>query len=62
MSRSPIEHFSNSNGHGRRATGRSAVARQSNLIVVSNNMKSTEELRNMLLSEARNKIKNMDYF
>ena len=62
MSRSPIEHFSNSNGHGRRATGRSAVARQSNLIVVSNNMKSTEELRNMLLSEAKKQNKEYGLF
>ncbi|MBR3090567.1 MAG: TldD/PmbA family protein [Bacteroidetes bacterium] len=59
MSRSPIEKFPKSNGHGRRSAGRSAVARQSNLIVESNNMKSNQELRNLLIAEA--KKQNKDY-
>ena len=33
MSRTPIEGFSNSNGHGRKQTGYQTVSRQSNLIV-----------------------------
>ena len=33
MSRTPIEGFANSNGHGRKQTGYQPVARQSNLIV-----------------------------
>lgn len=48
MSRSPIEGFSNSNGHGRREPGYDAVSRQSNLIVNSSNKKSVNELKEML--------------
>jgi predicted Zn-dependent protease len=51
MSRSPIEGFPNSNGHGRRQPGYSAVARQSNLIVEVAEPVSEEELKRRLLSE-----------
>lgn len=49
MSRSPIEGFSKSNGHGRKQEGYKAVSRQSNLIVSSKVKKSFEELREELL-------------
>jgi TldD protein len=51
MSRSPIEGISNSNGHGRRQAGYSAVSRQSNLIVESKKIVSKDELRQMLKDE-----------
>lgn len=53
MSRSPIKGFPNSNGHGRRSSGHSPVARQSNLIVSSTNRKPISELRAMLIDEAK---------
>jgi predicted Zn-dependent protease len=57
MSRSPIEGFENSNGHGRRQPGYSAVSRQSNLIVESQNVVSKEKLKEMLREEARKQNK-----
>jgi TldD protein len=51
MARSPIEGFSNSNGHGRRQAGYSAVSRQSNLIVESKETVSNDKLRQMLKDE-----------
>ncbi|MDX9790418.1 MAG: metallopeptidase TldD-related protein [Candidatus Kapaibacterium sp.] len=51
MSRSPIEGFSMSNGHGRRQAGYSAVSRQSNLIVNAQETVSKDELREMLKEE-----------
>lgn len=48
MSRSPIENFPNSNGHGRRQPGREAVSRQSNLIVKAQETHSIEKLKDEL--------------
>ena len=53
MSRSPIEGFPNSNGHGRRSPGNEVVSRQSNLIVESSNKVSEAELRKMLIAEVK---------
>lgn len=44
MSRSPIEGFDNSNGHGRKQAGYNAVSRQSNLIVKSDKSEDFDEL------------------
>ena len=44
MSRSPVEGFPNSNGHGRKQAGLKPVARQSNLIVEVSDPLTTEEL------------------
>lgn len=49
MSRSPIEGFDHSNGHGRRQQGHQVVARQSNLIVESARRVSRAELKKMLV-------------
>ena len=49
MSRSPIDGFPHSNGHGRKAAGYRSVARQSNLIVQAANSHSRAELKTMLL-------------
>jgi TldD protein len=57
MSRSPIDKFPLSNGHGRRAHGNSAVSRQGNLVIESGNTVSPSALRAMLLDECRNQGK-----
>lgn len=57
MSRTPVEGFPNSNGHGRRSPGNEIVSRQSNLIVESTREFSDEELREMLLEEVRRQNK-----
>lgn len=59
MSRSPIEGFSNSNGHGRRQAGYTPVSRQSNLIVESKETVSKDKLRQMLKDEITKQ--NKDY-
>ncbi len=48
MSRSPIENFKHSNGHGRKQAGYKAVSRQSNLIVEADEQVSEDELKEML--------------
>lgn len=57
MSRTPIDGFDSSNGHGRRQPGYEVVSRQSNLIVKSDNSVSDAKLREMLLAEVRKKNK-----
>jgi predicted Zn-dependent protease len=57
MSRSPIEGFPNSNGHGRRSPGNEVVSRQSNLIVESTNKVTDAELRKMLIEEVKKQNK-----
>jgi len=49
MSRSPLAGFPHSNGHGRRQMGAEPVARQGNLIVVSNKTLTNTELRAKLV-------------
>jgi predicted Zn-dependent protease len=53
MSRSPIEGFPNSNGHGRRQQGNAPVARQSNLIVTVDHPVSRVELKRQLIEEVK---------
>ena len=53
MSRSPIDGFPNSNGHGRRQPGAEIVSRQSNLFVESSKKVSDKELRQMLIEEVK---------
>lgn len=57
MSRTPIDGFSSSNGHGRRQPGYEVVSRQSNLIVKSDNSVSDAKLREMLIAEVRKQNK-----
>jgi TldD protein len=57
MSRSPIDNFPRSNGHGRRTHGNSIVSRQGNLIIESSKTLSPSALRAMLLDECRNQGK-----
>jgi len=53
MSRTPIDGFGTSNGHGRRQPGYEVVSRQSNLIVKSDNSVPDAKLRELLLAEVR---------
>lgn len=57
MSRSPIDGFDHSNGHGRRQPGMEVVSRQSNLIVTSTRSVSDEKLRQMLIDEIKRQNK-----
>ena len=51
MSRSPIEGFPRSNGHGRKQAGLKPVSRQSNLIVEVTDPLTGEELKQRLLAD-----------
>lgn len=57
MSRSPINGFPVSNGHGRKQLGAEAVSRQSNLIVESSKAVSSADLRNQLIEEIKKQNK-----
>ncbi len=57
MSRSPIEGFPHSNGHGRKQAGYSAVSRQSNLFVISKKTVSVRKLKDMLRKELKKQSK-----
>ena len=57
MSRSPIENFSNSNGHGRKNPGYDAVSRQSNLIVSAKETVSASTLKDKLREECNKQEK-----
>ncbi len=61
MSRTPIEGFANSNGHGRAQAGFQTVSRQSNLIVETNRPLSDAQLREMLIEEARRQGRDYGY-
>lgn len=62
LSRSPLKGFPQSNGHGRRQSGREVAARQSNLIVESTRQVSEERLREMLIEEIRRQNKEYGYY
>ncbi len=53
LSRSPIQGFQQSNGHGRRQPGNAPVARQGNLLVSARSTVSYEELRRRLIAEVK---------
>jgi TldD protein len=57
MSRSPIEGFPHSNGHGRDQQGFPVVARQSNLIVEVQNPVTPAKLKKMLIAEVKKQNK-----
>ena len=57
MSRSPIQGFDHSNGHGRRQTGAEIVSRQSNLLVESSKQVPEARLREMLIAEIKRQNK-----
>ncbi|WP_404800936.1 TldD/PmbA family protein [Anaeromyxobacter oryzae] len=53
LSRKPVKPFERSNGHGRAQANRQPMARMSNLVVESRKRVSSEELKRMLMAEAR---------
>ena len=57
MSRTPIEGFSASNGHGRKQAGLAPVARQSNLVVEVAQKVSRARLKEMLIAQIRKENK-----
>lgn len=57
MSRSPINNFPNSNGHGRRQYSRSVVSRQGNLMIMSDKTVPYTELRELLIDECKKQDK-----
>jgi len=61
MSRTPIENFSNSNGHGRAMIYFDNVTRQSNMIIETNDPKSEAELRAMLVEQTKKEDKEYGY-
>lgn len=62
MSRTPMEHFSKSNGHGRSQTGLTPVSRQSNLIIRTIQDNSDEELKKKLIKLCKKQSKPYGYF
>jgi TldD protein len=62
MSRTPVEGFSHSNGHGRAQAGYQTVSRQSNLIVENSKPYSEPRLREMLINEARRQGRDYGYY
>lgn len=61
MSRTPIDGFPNSNGHGRAMIYFNSVTRQSNMIIESSKAKTNAELRNLLKEEAKKANKPYGY-
>jgi len=57
MSRSPIQGFPHSNGHGRKQQGFAVVARQSNLLVEVKNPVPHSELKKLLIEEVKKQNK-----
>ncbi len=62
MSRTPIEDFDRSNGHGRAQAGFQTVSRQSNLIVETSKPYTESELREMLIEEAKKQGRDFGYY
>ena len=62
LSRSPIQNFPVSNGHGRKQAGLEAVSRQSNLIVDSSRKLPEQKLRDMLIEEIKKQGKPFGFY
>ena len=62
MSRVPLDGFPVSNGHGRTSGGGDPVSRQSNLIIETNRPYTEDELRAMLVEEAKKQGKEYGYY
>ena len=60
--RIPIDGFPSSNGHGRASGGNDPVARQSNLVIETNQPYTDAQLREMLIKEAKKQGKEYGYF
>ena len=62
MTRVPIDGFPATNGHARASDGFDPVSRQSNLCVETKSPKTKDELRTMLIAEAKKQNKEYGYF
>jgi hypothetical protein len=62
MSRSPIEGFPKSNGHGRAQAGKQPVSRQGNLVIESSKTVSMKKLKQMLIEECKKQGKTYGLF
>jgi len=62
MTRTPIDGFLRSTGHGRAEMGFDPDSRQSNLIIETSEPKSDDELRRLLIEEARAQGREFGYF
>jgi predicted Zn-dependent protease len=62
MSRSPVEGFSLSNGHGRAQIGYKPVSRQSNMFVQSSLLLSMDQLKEKLIAECKSQGKEFGLF
>ena len=62
MTRVPIDGFPLTNGHARASDGYDPVSRQSNLCIETKSPKTQEELRSMLIEEAKRQNKEYGYF
>ncbi len=62
MSRTPLENFLTSNGHGRGSAGAPPVSRQSNLLVETTKSVPMEDLRKMLVKECKRQGKAYGYY
>lgn len=62
LGRKPVDGFPSSNAHGRTAGGGDAVSRQSNLIVETTHPYTEEQLRQMLIKEAKKQGKEYGYY
>ena len=57
LSRTPVNGFERSNGHGRASYGRAPMARMSNTIIESNTEYSKEQLKELLIEEVKRQNK-----
>jgi TldD protein len=57
LSRSPVQGFTHSNGHGRRSPGRFPISRQANLIIRSTKSMPFDRLRESLIEECKRQDK-----
>jgi predicted Zn-dependent protease len=62
MSRSPIEGFTVSNGHGRAQIGYKPVSRQSNMFIQSSLLLSMDQLRDKLIEQCKSQGKEFGLF
>jgi TldD protein len=62
MSRTPLETVTSSNGHGRADANSKPVSRQSNLIVETNKPLAFQDLKKMLIQEAKKQGKPYGYY
>ncbi len=57
LSRSPVQNFPKSNGHGRRAPGNKIVSRMANTMIYSTKTTTFKKLREMLIAECKKQDK-----